>query len=212
RALANLGDLYVNEAFATCHRAHASIAGIPKFLPAYAGLRLVEEVTTLRRVIENPARPLVAIIGGAKVETKAAVVKHLARIADQVLLGGKVALAEELRGLPRVVFPRDDLEGKDIGPQTIENYCQIISKAKTIVWSGPLGIFEEPRFERGTRAVVEAVVRSSAFVVAGGGDTLAALEKFGYRDKIGFVSTGGGAMLEFLGGRKLPGLDALDIG
>jgi len=108
-----------------------------------------------------------------------------------------------------VVFPEDDLEGKDIGPRAIEDYCQIISKAKTIVWAGPLGIFEESPFERGTRAVAEAVAKSSAFTVVGGGDTLAALEKFGCRDKIDFVSAGGGAMLEFLGGRKLPGLEAL---
>jgi len=211
KALAKLGNLYVNDAFATCHRSHASIVGIPKLLPSYAGFRLVEEVETLKKIVERPVRPLVVIIGGAKVETKAAVVRNMARIADRVLLGGKVSFVKELENLPRVVFPGDSVDGKDIGPRTIERYRQIISQARTIVWAGPPGVFEEPRFAEGTRAVAAAVAASSAFTVVGGGETIAALGKFGYHGKIDFVSAGGGALLEFLSGKKLPGLEALSI-
>ncbi len=210
KELASLADLYVNESFATCHRAHTSMVGVPKLLPAYVGLRLGEEVEKLSALRENPQRPLIFIIGGAKVETKAAAVQKLSRYADKILLGGKLMFEESLEGVPNVVFPKDAVDTFDIGPESISLFKRELGNAKTVVWNGPLGKFEQPRYERGTRVLAEFLGRIDTDVVVGGGDTLAAIKKFGLREEMDFVSTGGGAMLAFLTGADLPGLQVLE--
>jgi phosphoglycerate kinase len=209
QALLKLGELYVNESFATVHRAHASIASLPKYLPHFGGLNLLQEIANLTRVMQNPDRPLLVIIGGAKVETKRPLIEYMQNIADEILVGGSL-MNEGLKPLERVVMPVDEVGGKDIGHLTIERFRQSIGTAKTVVWNGPLGVFEDPQFSAGTKAVAEAVAGGHAFSVVGGGDTIAALDQFGLLNKISFVSTGGGAMLEFLSGRSLPGLEALE--
>lgn len=210
KQIAAFGDLYVNECFATSHRDDASIVGIPKFLPPYAGVNLVKEVEELQKILESPARPLTAIIAGAKLETKLPVIYNLARVADTVLVGGKLMFQADRAMLPEnVLIAHDDVDGKDIGPKAISLFREEINKAKTVVWNGTLGMYEEDRYMNGTAAVGRAVVESQAYCVIGGGDTIAALNKLSLLDKMSFVSTGGGAMLEFLAGKKLPGLAAL---
>jgi len=209
KKLASFGDLYVNDAFAASHRKHASIAGIPKYLPAFSGLRLEEEVEELGKVLEKPERPLIFIIGGAKTETKKPLVPAFAKIADKVLLGGLLAFSRELERIPNVVFPVDAKDAYDIGSKTIKLFTGIIKEAKTVVWSGPLGVWEKPRYARGTRMIAEELAWINAETIVGGGDTIAALNAFGLTSKISYVSLGGGAMLEFLADKKLPGLVAL---
>jgi len=209
KELSELGDLYVNDAFAASHRSHASIAGIPNYLPAYAGLRLEEEVKELGGVLENPARPLVFVLGGAKTETKSPLVPSFAAVADSVLLGGRLMFDQGLKEIPHTVFPVDAIETFDIGPETEKNFTEIIKNAKTVVWNGPMGKWEEKRYESGTRRVAEVLAEHPGKTVVGGGDTIAALAAFGLLEKMGYVSMGGGAMLEFLAGKELPGLSAL---
>ena len=205
--LTELGDIYVNDAFAASHRAHASIVGVSK--PAYAGLRLEKEIEELGGVLENPARPLVFILGGAKTETKAPLVPAFAEIADSVLLGGRLMFDHNLEKISRTIFPVDAIETFDIGPESVKKFIKIIKDAKTVVWNGPMGKWEDPRYAAGTRAIAEELAVSSAKTIVGGGDTIAALSAFGLLEKMGYVSLGGGAMLEFLAGKKLPGLTAL---
>ncbi|OGC54693.1 hypothetical protein A2797_02305 [candidate division WWE3 bacterium RIFCSPHIGHO2_01_FULL_48_15] len=208
KKLSALGDIYVNEAFAS-HRAHASIVLVPKLLPSYAGLRLEQEILHLSGVIENPARPLVFILGGAKTEIKKPLIADFAKIADRVLLGGLLMFDKELEKIPNVVFPVDSADGSDIGPETIKLFASITKEAKTVVWNGPLGIWEDNRFELGTRAIAEELALLPGKTIVGGGDTIAAISAFGLLDKMSYVSLGGGAMLEFLAGKKLPALAAL---
>jgi phosphoglycerate kinase len=202
--------VYVNDCFATSHREHASIVGVPKFLPSYAGLRLMEESILLCSSIQSAQKPLILIIGGAKAATKAPLVKKLAKIADKVLLGGTLMFEKSLEGISNVIFPVDAVGVEDIGPQTIKMFVDEIKKAKTIVWNGPLGVTNSKEFEIGTRKIAEALAKSEARTVVGGGDTVAALTRFGLRDKMDFVSTGGGAMLQFLADGTLPGIEALE--
>ncbi|OGC38253.1 hypothetical protein A2155_02935 [candidate division WWE3 bacterium RBG_16_52_45] len=209
KKLSSLGDIYVNDAFAASHRAHASIAGIPELLPSYAGLRLEEEISHLSGVIENPERPLVFILGGAKTETKAPLVPAFAKVADQVLIGGLLMFDHSLEKISRTVFPVDAVETFDVGPESVKKFTQIIKDAKTVVWNGPMGKWEDNRYELGTRAIAEVLAESPAKTIVGGGDTIAALSAFGLLEKMKYVSMGGGAMLEFLAGKKLPGLSAL---
>lgn len=210
RKLASFGDLYVNECFATSHRNDASFIGIPKFLPGFAGLNLEKEVKELTKVLESPARPLVAIIGGAKLETKLPAIYNLAKVADKILVGGKLMFEVERRTLPEnVIVAHDDVETKDIGEKTAKLFGEVIQQAAMIVWNGPMGVFEEDKYAFGTKGIAEAVAGSNAYSVVGGGDTISALNKFSLLDKMSFVSTGGGAMLEFLAGKKLPGIEAL---
>ena len=209
KKLSSLGDIYVNDAFAASHRAHASIAGIPELLPSYAGLRLEEEISHLSGVIENPERPLVFILGGAKTETKAPLVSAFAKVADQVLIGGLLMFDHSLEKISRTVFPVDAVETFDVGPESVKKFTQIIKDAKTVVWNGPMGKWEDNRYELGTRAIAEVLAESPAKTIVGGGDTIAALSAFGLLEKMKYVSMGGGAMLEFLAGKKLPGLKAL---
>lgn len=209
KKLASFGDLYVNDAFAASHREHASIVEIPKHLPAYAGLRLEEEVKELGSVLVKPERPLIFIIGGAKTETKKPLVPAFAKIADKVLLGGLLMFSRELERIPNVVFPIDAKDAYDIGPKSVKFFTGIIKEAKTVVWNGPLGVWEKPRYARGTRMIAEELALLPGKTIAGGGDTIAALNASGLASKISYVSLGGGAMLEFLAGKKLPGLVAL---
>ena len=232
--LADLNDLFVQDAFGSVHRAHASTVGVTRFLPAYAGLLLEKELTELGKLLGDVERPFVLISGGAKVEDKLGVLRNLGGKADSVLVGGK--MAEEIRGnnpLPfDVVLPTDvvaasafaeDAEtkvtpydalpdgwlGLDIGPQTREDFAARIDEARTIFWNGPMGVFEWPRFAEGTTAVAEAVASSDAYSVVGGADSARALTELGLDDDVSWLSTGGGAALEFLEGKELPGVAAI---
>lgn len=228
KELASLADIYVNDCFATSHREHASIVGVPQLLPSYAGLQLEKEIMMLLflrsgkskvlerserflyNIITNTKGPMLFIVGGAKGETKAPLVKKLSKVADKILLGGTLMFEKSLEEIPNIVFPVDAVGTKDIGPETVKMFVEEIKKAKTIVWNGPLGVVNTQKFEVGTRKIAEALTESSGYTVVGGGDTVAALTRFGLRDKIDFVSTGGGAMLQFLAEGTLPGLEALE--
>jgi len=260
RRLAALADVYVNDAFAAAHRAHASTEGITRFLqPAAAGLLMARELEALGRIFERPERPLAAVLGGAKVSDKLALVEHLLARVDTLLIGGGMAFtflaalgygvgrslleAERLEAarailgrarslgvrmrLPvdvvaasapdsaegiRTVGVReipDDLMGLDVGPLTVAQFGAALQGAKTVVWNGPMGVFEKPAFAAGTLGLARAVAGCGAFSVIGGGDTIAAVRQAGVTDRIGYISTGGGAFLEFLEGRTLPGVAAL---
>jgi len=261
RALASLADVYVDDAFAAAHRAHASIEGITRYLkPAVAGLLLQRELEALGRIFEKPERPVAAVLGGAKVSDKLALVEHLLSRVEMVLIGGGMAFTflsalgygvgrsllesdrlEAARAilararslgvtvrLPvdvvvapgldsadgiRTVGVREipaDLMGLDLGPLTVTQFETALKGSKTILWNGPMGVFEKPRFAGGTVGVARAVAGSGAFSVIGGGDTIAAVQLAGVSDRIGYISTAGGAFLEFLEGRVLPGVAALD--
>jgi phosphoglycerate kinase len=231
RELAAGRDLFVNDAFGSAHRAHASTVGVAQLLPAYAGLLLERELEELGRLLGEVERPFVLVSGGAKVEDKLGVLRNLGGRADTVLVGGK--MAEELResnplGFPvelpidvvaaaafepdaesRVV-PYDRLPdgslGLDIGPETRARFAERIGEARTVFWNGPMGVFEWPRFAEGTKAVAEAVARADAHSVVGGADSVRALSELGLADEVSWVSTGGGAALEFLEGKELPGV------
>jgi phosphoglycerate kinase len=211
--LASKADLYVNEVFSTSHRKDASIVGIPKYIPSYAGLRLEQEVSTLKKLLTAPKRPFVVIIGGAKIKDKKPMATKFLDVADQILTGGKIGL-QWLGNIPtKVVIPTDYAENqKDIGKETIHIYTDIIRNAKTILWAGPMGMYEEPEFMTGSVKIAESIVEATqngAYSVTGGGDTVTILTALGLRDKVSFVSTGGGAMLDFLVNGTLPGIEAL---
>jgi len=208
-SLAQWGDLYVNDAFAVCHRSHASVVGLPSLLPAYAGLHLTEEVANLSRVLTNPARPLVVVVSGVKAETKVPVVARLAQVADWILLAGKIHLDPQCPRGKNIIVPQDGEVGLDIGEKTIALFKDYLGQAKTILWNGALGRYEDGEHERGTREIATAIASSSAYTIAGGGSTLGALSHYNLLSKIDFVSTGGGSMLEFLSGKTLPGIAAL---
>jgi phosphoglycerate kinase len=256
KELASLADVFVNDAFGSAHRAHASTVGIADHLPAVAGLLLEKEIQYLDQAIEDPKKPFVAILGGAKVSDKIGVIKNLLKKADMVLIGGGMAntffkaqgypvadslveddvldTARELveEGGQKLRLPvdvviadafADDAASKvmpvgpvpdgwrilDIGPDTIENYANVLKDAGTVVWNGPMGVFEMPNFAKGTFAVAEAIAESDAISIIGGGDSASAINKSGLADKISHISTGGGASLEMLEGVQLPGLVAL---
>lgn len=257
--LAKLGDVYVNDAFGTAHRAHASTEGVAKHLPAVAGLLMERELEALGQVLENPQRPLTAVIGGAKVSSKIGVLEHLLTKVDAMIIGGGMActflkaqgleigkslvepdrldLAKELiaraeaRGV-RFLLPVDavvadkfdasartttvdvdqippDMMMLDIGSKTEQVFAQAVKESKTIVWNGPMGVFEMEPFAHGTKAVAAAIASSGATTIVGGGDTVAAIEQFSDASHFSHVSTGGGASLEYLEGRTLPGVAAL---
>jgi phosphoglycerate kinase len=227
RELAANGDLFVNDAFGAAHRAHASTVGVAQLLPAYAGLLLERELEELGSLLESPERPFVAVLGGAKVEDKIGVLRALGERADTILVGGKMAEEVEPAGkieLPvdvvaaeafepdatAKVVPADDVPdgwlGLDIGPETRRAFARRINEAKTVFWNGPMGVFEWPRFGEGTKAVAEAVAAADAHTVVGGGDSVRAVRELGLVEQIGWISTGGGAALEFLEGKELPGV------
>jgi phosphoglycerate kinase len=234
RRLAEGRDLYVNDAFGSAHRAHASTEGVAQLLPAYAGLLLEQELEMLGRLLAEVEHPFVLVAGGAKVEDKLGVLVELGRRADAVLVGGK--MAEELRDenplpydaeLPSdvvaaaafeedaeaTVTPYDDLPegwlGLDIGPETRERFGGAIREARTVFWNGPMGVFEWPRFAEGTRAVAQAVADVDGFTVVGGGDSVRAVSELGLAERVSWVSTCGGASLELLEGKELPGVAAI---
>jgi len=214
KELALLGDVYINDAFGVCHRAHASIVGVPQFLPGFAGFLLESEVKNLSKILENPKRPLVAVFGGVKVETKLPVIKKFLNMADFVLVGGKIAedmmqKKNEYKNYPHLYNAFDFNQGFDIGDKSIQKFKEIILKAKTIIWNGPMGYFEKPEFEKGTKEIAKAIAKNNGFKVAGGGETLMAIIKYGLEKHFDFLSTGGGAMLDFLAGKKLPGIEAI---
>lgn len=283
KKLASLGNLYVNEAFSASHRAHASVVGITKYLPSFAGIRLTEEISILNNLIDKPKKPFVLIIGGAKISDKVGMLKYLASKADLILVGGACAntflkaegleiyrsrveeidaenknafvkLAKELITqvktekvlkdnyipLPKLLFPFDVLAGRkideknrdkvkkialhtnmkdeeenepwmylDIGPKTRQLYAELIAQAETVFWNGPMGVWENPLFATGTRTIARAIVQSRAHSVVGGGDTIAAAHHFHLDRKFSFVSIAGGAALEYLSGKTLPGIKPL---
>ena len=234
RELAGDRDLYVNDAFGSAHRAHASTEAVAHLLPAYAGLLLERELTELGKLLGDVERPFVLISGGAKVEDKLGVLQNLGGKADAVLVGGKmaeqireqnplqfdvvlptdvVAASEFAENAETKIAPYDALPdgwlGLDIGPETRELFADHISKARTIFWNGPMGVFEWARFAAGTKAVAEAVVASDGHSVVGGADSGRALRELGLDDKVSWLSTGGGAALEFLEGKELPGVAAI---
>ena len=231
RRLADDRDLFVEDAFGSVHRAHASTVGVAELLPAYAGLLLERELEELGKLLGDVERPFVLVSGGAKVEDKLGVLRNLGGKADTVLVGGKMAeqLREENPLGFEVELPRDvvaasefaeDAEtqvvpynalpdgwlGLDIGPETREAFAAEISRASTIFWNGPMGVFEWPRFAEGTRAVAQAVAQSDAYSVVGGADSARALRELGLEEQVSWLSTGGGAALELLEGKELPGV------
>jgi len=260
KQLATLGDLYVNDAFGTAHRAHASTEGVAHYLPAVAGFLMQKELDALGRIVENPEHPFAAIIGGAKVSTKIKVLQNLLTKVDTLIIGGgmantflkakgydvgasllepdKVDVAWDLMqqaqdrgvqlGLPVDVVAAQHFEPDsptvvvevnqipegwtivDIGPRTVEEFRALLLPAKTIFWNGPMGVFEMPRFAEGTKAIADILAKSGAITVVGGGDSVAAVEQMGYADKMTHISTGGGASLELIEGRVLPGVAALE--
>jgi phosphoglycerate kinase len=234
RELADECDLYVNDAFGSAHRAHASTVGVAKLLPAYAGLLLERELEELGKLLGDVERPFVLISGGVKVEDKLGVLKNVGGRADEVLIGGKmaeeiresnpldfevqlpvdvVAAAEFAEDAETKIVPFDALPdgwlGLDIGPQTRKRFAQIISRAHTIFWNGPMGVFEWPRFAAGTKAIAQAVAKADAHSVVGGADSVRALTELGLVDEVDWASTGGGAALELLEGKELPGVAAI---
>lgn len=234
RRLAAGMDIFVNDAFGSAHRAHASTEGVARLLPAFAGLLLERELEMLGRLLGDVERPFVLVAGGAKVEDKLGVLVNLGQRADAVLVGGK--MAEELRDanplpyeaeLPSDVLAAAAFEpdaesrvtpydavpegwlGLDIGPMTRERFAETIRVGRTVFWNGPMGVFEWPRFAEGTKAVAEAVAAADAYTVVGGGDSVRAVQELGLADRVSWISTGGGASLELLEGKELPGVAAI---
>lgn len=214
KMLASPFDVFVNDAFSVCHRDQASVTGVTQFLPSFAGIHLQREIEHLSRIATNPERPAVAIIGGAKIETKLPLLRRFEKGYDIILVGGKIAneaIDEKIIFSDRVILPVDFSEDRlDIGPKTRALFVEKIRMAKTIVWNGPLGMFEDARYREGTRKIAQAIAQAEAYSVVGGGESVQALEEMGLMKEISFVSTGGGAMLDFLSGEKMPGLKVLE--
>ncbi|MDU5252201.1 phosphoglycerate kinase [Anaerococcus vaginalis] len=260
KELSSLADLFVNDAFGTSHRAHASNVGVANNLESAVGFLIQKEIEIMGKALENPEKPFVSILGGAKVSDKIGVIENLISKVDYILIGGGMAytflkaqgkeigkslLEEDKMDLSlelikkaeannvKILLPKDvviadeikedaeteivdidnipqDKEALDIGPKTAKEYADIIKKAKTVVWNGPMGVFEVKVFANGTNEVAKALADSSATTIVGGGDSALAIEEAGYKDKITHVSTGGGASLEFLEGKTLPGIDCID--
>lgn len=260
KELAELGELYINDAFGTSHRAHCSNVGLCKFLPSAVGFLVEKEISIMGKALSNPERPFVAILGGAKVSDKITVIENLIEKVDSIIIGGgmaftflkslgysvgkslleddKVDFAKELIEKAKsknvkILLPidvvvskefsndsefkivnidsiGDDYMGLDIGEKTVKLFSDEISNAKTVVWNGPMGVFEMSNFAKGTFEIAKAIAESEAISIIGGGDSASAAEKSGYKDKITHISTGGGASLEFLEGKILPGIDSID--
>ncbi|MFH1714504.1 MAG: phosphoglycerate kinase [Candidatus Nealsonbacteria bacterium] len=214
KELSKLADFFVNDAFGVSHRAHASIVGVTKYLPSAAGLLLEKEVNILRDLMRKPEKPLVAIIGGAKVETKAVLINKISEKADYLLVGGlinrEITAKDIYLNFPKkIVAPVDEIDKKDIGPETVKLFRQKIFIAKTIFFNGVLGQTENASYKKGTEEILKAIVKSGAFSVIGGGDTVEFVNMLGLTSKFNHVSTGGGAMIAFLAGEKLPGIEVL---
>ena len=260
KELSSLGDIYINDAFGTSHRAHCSNVGLCKFLPSAVGFLVEKEISIMGKALSNPERPFVAILGGAKVSDKITVIENLIEKVDSIIIGGgmaftflkslgysvgkslleedKIDLAKDLYEKAKsknvnMLLPVDvvvskefsndsdfktvtidsieeDYMGLDIGYKTVELFSDEIKKAKTVVWNGPMGVFEMPNFAKGTFEIAKAIAETDSISIIGGGDSASAAEKSGFKDKITHISTGGGASLEFLEGKILPGIDAID--
>ncbi len=214
KKIAQYGAIYVNDSFAVCHRKHASIVGLPAIMQSYAGLELDSEVAALNKVLNNPERPLVSIVGGAKIESKLPTITNLLKSSDIVLVGGKIGLEWKQEVPQNLMLPEDYAQDqKDLGEKTLEKFTAIIRSAKTVVWAGPIGMYEDPNYIKGTQALAQSIsqmTQNGGFSVIGGGDTIAALNKVGLLNNMSFVSTGGGAMLEFLAKGTLEGIKALN--
>lgn len=259
KALADMAELYVSDAFGTVHRAHASTAGVAAYLPAYAGLLVEKELSVMGKALDDPKRPFVAILGGAKVSDKIGVINNLLEKADTIIIGGGMAytflkaqggeIGTSLLEADRLDYAREMLQkaadrnvrlllpvdtaigdsfaadcnsqivdsksipanwmGMDIGPETVQLFTDAVKGAGTVVWNGPMGVFEFPAFAVGTEAIAKALAESGAVTIVGGGDSAAAVEKLGYAARMTHISTGGGASLEFLEGKELPGVACL---
>lgn len=210
--LAGLADFYVNESFATAHRDHTSITLLPKLLPAYIGISFAKEIDALNKILDDPQKPLVLIIGGAKITTKEPLINAFKDRADSILVGGKIAL--DLQGVPDI--PQNVLladltpTSKDITKESAHKFAHIIESAGTVIWNGTMGVFEEPPNHIGTEIIAKSVNNTSAFTLVGGGDTEAALTKLDAETNISHISSGGGAMLTYLSNRSLVAIDALN--
>ena len=214
KKLSYLGDVYINDAFGVCHRNNASVTIVPQILPHCAGLLLEKEITTLDKVLKDPEKPMVAIIGGKKVETKANFINNISEVADYVIVSGLIAKEVAEKGIKfkypeKIITPVGQLDALDINEESIKLFREKIMQAKTVLWNGPFGKFEEKKYSKGSLAIAQAIVDSGAFSVVGGGETVEFITKQGMIDKFSHVSTGGGAMLSYLSGDKLPGLEAL---
>ena len=211
--LAENFDVFVNDAFSVCHRDQASVTGVTRYLQSYAGVWLQEELKNLNKVMHEPEYPSTAIIGGAKIETKLPLIKRFEKTCTNILVGGRVAneaIDQKTPLSPKVILPIDFADDRlDIGPKTITRFKDIIASSKVIIWNGPMGKFEQPPYDNGTRQILDAIIESDAFSLIGGGESVQVLEERGLMNKISFVSTGGGAMLEYLSGNLMPGIEAL---
>jgi phosphoglycerate kinase len=209
--LAKLGDIYINDAFGVSHRVHASLVGVPKYLPSGIGLLVEKEIKALEKIIKNPLKPLVAIIAGAKVETKIKLIDKISEITDFVLIGGLLNREIKQKNI-QLKYPERTVgagDGLDLKDEDIKLFKEKIKKAKTIFWNGPLGKTEEKEFQKGTKEIAEAIIESGAFSVVGGGETVEFINKIGLSDKFSHVSTGGGALLDFICDGELVALKAL---
>ncbi len=259
KAMADMADVYVSDAFGAVHRAHASTVGVAEYLPAVSGLLIEKELDVIGGALANPKRPLVAILGGSKVSSKIGVINNLLEIADTIIIGGgmsytfsaaeggkvgKSLLEEDWMDYAKDMVKKakekgvklllpvdtvcaddfapnansqvvksgeipDNWVGLDIGPETVKLYCEAVAGAGTVIWNGPMGVFEFPAFAKGTKAVAEALSKTNAITIIGGGDSAAAVQQLGYADKMSHISTGGGASLEFMEGKELPGVACL---
>jgi phosphoglycerate kinase len=214
KELAKLGDFYINDAFGSCHQVYASIVGVPKYLPSGAGFLLEKEIEILNELLEKPKKPLIAIIGGKKAETKARLINKISEIADYVLIGWLMKKGIKEKGISlnypqKIIEPIDEIEKRDLGPRTINLFKEKISLAKTIFWAGPLGKIEEKKFQNGSKEIARAIVESGAFSVVGGGETVEFINKIGFAEKFNHISTGGGALLDFIADGRLVGIEAL---
>lgn len=219
KKLAGLGDLYINDAFAVSHRKNASVFAITKHIKSYAGLLLEKEVSGLTKATKNPRKPLIVVLGGTKIDAKISIVKNLDPKTKSFLLGSSVFNEINNQGVKniiknkKVLLPKDFIkkDGKyfDIGPKTIDLYKKMIAEAKTIIWNGPVGMFENKKYSRGTTEIARAITKSKSFKVIGGGETANFILNKKMNKNIDLLSTGGGAMLDFLAGKKLPGIKAL---
>jgi len=214
KQLSFLGDIYINDAFGVCHRPHASVVGITGYLESGAGFLLEKEISNLDKLMKNPEKPMVALIGGKKVETKSKFIENISEVADFVIISGliKKEVTEkniQFKHAEKIIGPIDSLDSLDIDEKTIQMFCEKILQAKTVLWNGPFGKFEDKKYEAGTLALAKAIVDSNAFSVVGGGETVEFISKQGMLDKFSHVSTGGGAMLSYLSGETLPGLEGL---
>jgi phosphoglycerate kinase len=214
KKLAENFDIFINDAFSVCHRNQASVTGITKFIDSYAGFWLQKEIENLDKIKNDPEHPAVAIIGGAKIETKLPLIKNFEKTYDNILVGGKIAneaIDQNIQFSEKVMLPIDFSGDRlDIGKETTRQFIEIIKNAKTIVWNGPLGKFEESPYDLATKEILKTVIESGAYTLLGGGESIEILEKENAMEKISFVSTGGGAMLEYLSGNPMPGIEALN--